>query len=351
MIRENLTNSMMTTLLGCMRKYYYRYELRLQHTSEKAALTFGSAWHRAMEARWQHKTGEEALMMAVADYQTLDELQVATLTGLLTGYYHYYPKDPIIEMQPEQQFEFPLQGSRTFNSAGKIDGIGTHEDGRSVMMEHKTTSDSVAPESDYWLRLRCNNQIMMYVDAARLCGLPAEVIYYDVTRKPTIRPKTISTLDEQGHKIVKDANGQRVMKKDNTPRESGDTAKGYVVQTRLETNEEYCQRLTDDTITRPEFYFARREVPVLDQDLNEFLVQRLEIGRMILSLRRASRSTAKPYQAWPRNSGAMNCNFCEFKEPCLQNIELNPAQPPAGFIVGERNPELAAKQGGTGNGH
>jgi hypothetical protein len=181
---------------------------------------------------------------------------------------------------------------------------------------------------------------MQYVHAARLCGLPTELILYDVTRKPSIRPKSIPVLDEAGRKIVLDAAGQRVLKKDGTPRESaGD---GMTVQTREETAEEFGQRLAEDAIARPEFYFARREVPILDQDLDEFVVQRLEISRMILSLRRASRATARPHQAWPRNCSEMTCGFCEFKDFCLQNIEVNPAQPPAGFIVGEKNPELTA---------
>jgi len=338
--RENLTASMMTTLLGCMRKFYYRYEIALQHLSEKAALTFGSAWHRAMEERWQGNTAEGTLAAALSDYETLDELQVATLTGLLTGYYKVYSADPIKDLQPEQQFEFSLDHSRTFSVAGKIDGLGTLDDGRPVLLEHKTTSASVAPESDYWLRLRNNNQIMQYVHAARLCGLPTEVIYYDVTRKPSIRPKEMPVLDGNGKKIVMDSTGQRMMKKDGSPRESSSAADGGKVQTRLETAEEYCQRLTDDAIARPEFYFARREVPILDQDLEEFVVQRLEISRMILSLRRASRTTPKPHQAWPRNCSEMQCGFCEYKEMCLQNIEVDPANPPAGFVVGEKNPEL-----------
>jgi hypothetical protein len=283
-----------------MRKYFYRYELELKHTSEAAALTFGSAWHRAMESRWNGKSAEEALSDAVGEIQPLDELQVATLTGLLTGYYKCYDHDPIKELQPEQEFLFPLDGSRTFDVAGKIDGLGIHEDGRPLLLEHKTTSDSVEPDSDYWLRLRCNNQIMQYVHASRTCGHPVELILYDVTRKPSIRQKA------------------------------------------KETVEEYGARLTADTLERPTFYFARREVPVLDQDLDEFVIQRLELSHLILGLRRASRSTAKPHQAWPRNCSSMTCNYCDYREVCLQGIEVNPALPPAGFTVGDKNPELTA---------
>lgn len=341
MKREKLTASMMNSLVGCMRKYYYRYELGLQSAVEHAALSFGSAWHRAMEARWNGQTAEEALAAALGEVEMLDELQVATLSALLTGYYKAYLTDPIKELQPEQEFQFPLQGSRTFDVAGKIDGLGTMIDCRSCLLEHKTTSDSVAPESDYWLRLRANGQIMQYVHAARTCGRQVEIILYDVTRKPQIKPKQIPVLDEAGRKIVLDANGQRVLKKDGTPRESaGD---GMALQTHEETPEEYGQRLAEDVIARPEFYFARREVPVLDQDIEEFVVQRLEISRMILSLRRASRSTAKPHQAWPRNCSGMTCQFCEYAGFCLQNISVDQANPPAGFTVGEKHPELNNK--------
>lgn len=341
MSRELLTASMMGTLVGCMRKYFYRYEIGLKSMAEHAALSFGSAWHAAMAARWLGKPADEALAAAAGEARMLDELQVATLSGLLTGYYKCYAHDPIKELRPEQEFRFPLAGSRTFDVAGKVDGLGTLDDGRPALLEHKTTSDSVTPDSDYWLRLRCNNQIMQYVHAARLCGLPVEVIYYDVTRKPSIRPKSVPVLDEAGLKIVLDAAGNRVLKKDGTPRESA--GEGCTVQNREETAEEFGQRLAEDANARPEFYFARREVPILDQDLDEFVVQRLEISRMILALRRASRATAKPHQAWPRNCSEMTCGFCEFKEFCLQNISVDLAQPPAGFTVGDRNPELSAK--------
>ena len=341
MRRERLTSSEMATLVGCMRKFYYRYEMGLQHTSEKAALTFGSAWHRAMEARWTGQNAAEALEAATAEFLTLDELQVSTLTGLLTGYYAHYEHDPIAELKPEQEFRFPLERSRTFDVAGKIDGLGTHEDGRPLLLEHKTTSDSVEPDSDYWDRLRCNNQIMQYVHAARVCGIPVELILYDVTRKPSIKPKSIPILDEQGLKIcLSNDTSERVMNKNGKPRES--SGEGMTIQTRAETAEEYGQRLTMDIATRPDFYFARREVPVLDQDMDEFVVQRLEISRMILGFRRASRAMAKPHQAWPRNSSSMQCGFCEYKGFCLQNIEVDPANPPAGFIVGEKHPELTA---------
>jgi CRISPR/Cas system-associated exonuclease Cas4 (RecB family) len=336
--REKLTATMLNTLLGCMRKFFYRFELGLQPTVTGEALSFGSAWHRAMEARWKGESAEAALAAAVAEVQNLDELQVATLAGLLRGYYAYYKNDPIKELMPEQEFAMPLARSRTFDAAGKIDGLGTLSDGRKVLLEHKTTSDPIDAESDYWLRLRANLQIMQYVHAARAHDFNVEVILYDVVKKPAIRPKEIPVLDESGKKIVLDATGQRVMKKDGSPRESaGD---GMKVQTRQESSEEFGDRLAADCAERPEFYFARREVPILDQDLAEFEIQRLALSRLLLLLRRDMKRADKPHQAWPRNCGQA-CSYCDYSEFCLQNISVDRDNPPAGFTVGDKTPELS----------
>ena len=333
-MKERLTASMQTCFLSCMRRYYYRYELCLQHTSESVALRFGSAWHKAMECRWNRKTGEEALAAALAERQNIDELQVAMLTGMLIGYYRAYENDPIEEMIAEQEFELSIAHSRSFVSAGKIDGIGRLKDGHFALIEHKTTADSLDDNSDYWLTLRFNTQILQYVSAARACGIPIEVIFYDVAHKPAIRPKDVPMLDENGAKVVVDANSQRVFNKNGEPRQSA--GEGMTLMTRLETMDEYTDRLTADVCARPTFYFARREVPVLDNDLEEFEMQRLAIARQLLYLR-----GKKSYQAWPRNCSPRNCSSCEYKGFCLQNIMVDTANPPAGFIIGEKNPELA----------
>src|SRR5690606_36744924 len=135
---------------------------------------------------------------------------------------------------------------------------------RLAIVETKTTADSIAPDSDYWLRLRFNGQLMQYVLAARTFGWDISTVIYDVVRKPAIEPRQIPLLDAEGRKVVLDANGERVLKKDGSPRESGDKEKGYTLQTRIETPEEFSDRLYQDTLARPDFYFARREVPILE---------------------------------------------------------------------------------------
>lgn len=294
-----------------------------------------------MEARWRGADYQAALTEAIPENVDLDELTAETVAALLCGYFHQYGVADTLftELKPETEFRQELPGSRSFYNAGKIDGIGVLADGRTAIAEHKTTSDDICPESDYWLRLRFNPQLLQYVSAARQMGIQIETAIYDVTRKPSIQPKQIPLLDEQGCKVVLDGAGNRVKKKDGNWRESGDAANGYVVQSRVETPKEFGDRLFNDTVARPEFYFARREVPILDQDLEEFQAQRLVVSRMILASRAQEKHQKRRSQAWPRNIGTA-CDWCEYSSFCLQNLTVDPNNPPTAFQIGNTNPEL-----------
>lgn len=294
-----LTSSRQDTLLRCPRQHYWAYEVGLRRVSDAAPLRFGSAWHRGLAARWRGMDYDAALAEALPEGVDLDEMQVATIGGLLAGYFHNNRgKEIIATIHPEVEFHHGLNGSRTFEVAGKIDGLGVLFDGRQVLIESKTTSDSLEPDSDYWLRLRFNTQVYQYVLAARDLGWDIQVVIYDVTRKPAIRQKQNETVEEFG------------------------------------------QRLADDTVERPEFYFARREVPILEQDLEEFKAHRLTAAQMIMYCRRAEKKMAKREAAWMRNISQFNCRGCAYADFCLQNISINLDRPPAGFQVGDPNPEL-----------
>lgn len=297
-MKELITASRMACLLDCPRKHYWRYECGLRRDMDALALRFGTAWHAAMEARWEKLPFNDALKAALATASDFDEATVATLSGLLAGYYARWAEDPVKELCAEVEFRSPLLNSRTFDVAGKIDGLGILHDGRLALVEHKTTSADVGPDSDYWLRLRSNPQINQYVLAARSLGWDVAAVIYDVTRKPSIRVK------------------------------------------QNETSEQYAERLAADAQERPDFYFARREVPILEDDLEEFGIQRLELARMILNFRAASRRSRLPHHGWPRHLTEMHCKTCDYASFCLQNIVPDPARPPAGFRVGAQNPEL-----------
>lgn len=306
---ELMTASRMSAMLACPRRHYWRYECGLTKEEPADALRFGSAWHRAMEALSQGQSPEDAFRAAVGEGQ-IDELAAATLWGLLLGYVDRYGADAAVKiLHQEVEFETPIDRSRTFKAAGKIDGLGTLADGRLCVIEHKTTSSSLEPDSDYWLRLRADHQIIGYVAAARALGWDVGVVVYDVVRKPSIRPCKIGR-GEEAH---------------------------------VETPEEFGARLAGDVRLRPEFYYARREVPVLEDDLVEFEALRLQVARMILDRRSEQRrmDAATPWRAWPRHVNGMLCPGCEFAAFCLQNSIPDVAHPPSGYIVTQEHVELA----------
>jgi hypothetical protein len=339
-----LTASCMSTFLRCQRMFYWRYEIGLKPVRNSHALRFGSAWHVAMECRWQGMSYEDALAQAVAKADTFEEIDVATLAAMLAGYYaRYAGENEIIKsLFHEQEFRFPLVGSRTFDVAGKIDGLGLTVFGDEALVEHKTTSEGIEADSPYWNVLRFNSQIYQYVGASRVFGWNPTKIIYDVVKKPGIRPlSNVPTLDEAGLKIVLGADGARVFKKDGSPYQTANKEKGEVVQGAPETPDQYGARLMADVTERPDYYFARRDVPILDGDIQEFEIQRLNVSRQIIALRATARRAVRPEHAFARNCGKMTCGVCDFSAFCMQNLAVDPASPPAGYVIGDKHAELS----------
>ena len=343
-----LTSSRLACARSCQRKHYYRYELGLSRIRSADALRFGAAFHRGLESRNKGADEATAITQASAGYEQVPQwadpvewaVERETLRSLLAGHFWRYSEDNLQFVAVEQSFQTPLLNpgsghpSRLFLAAGKIDGIVKLADGRLAVLEYKTAGEEIGPDSEYWLRLRCDPQISMYILGARAMGFDVSTVLYDVTRKPTISPKLIPTLDDQGRKIVLDANGKRVFKKDGTPRESASTADGFVLQQKTESPEQYGERVLADIGERPDHYFSRREVPRLEEELAEF---RLELWQQAQQLRDAQRS-----DRWFRNVGKMTCSYCSFSSLCLNSIQVNPDAPPAGYeVLADVHPELS----------
>jgi len=296
-MKDLLTASRMSSFLFCQRKHFWRYEIGLRRQVDADALRFGTAWHTAMESRWNKASLDVAFQAAISD-KTLDKVQAETLSGMLVGYYSLYQDDPVKTVHPEVEFRYPLAGSRKFEVAGKIDGLCVMQDDSLALLEHKTAGCDIGPDSDYWIRLRGNPQVMQYILAARQLGWDVSRVIYDVARKPAIRVK------------------------------------------QNETPEQFGERLAIDTKERPEFYFARRDVPILEDDLAEFEIQRNVLARQILTCRAEARRHDHQERGFPRNIGEMTCKLCDYSSFCLQNVIPDLNHPPAGFTVGEIHTEL-----------
>lgn len=357
-----LTHSRMSCFKQCPRKHYYRYELGLRKSDDARPLRMGSAVHLGLDMRAQGFSIDETVDTAIAGYAEVPQwaahddeklhewlVERVTVEKLLRGYFWYWenaqvpPELHVAEIvESEKSFDLPIKNPETgattsvFRVGGKRDKIVWLGDGRLAVMEHKTTGDDVGPDSDYWKRLRLDQQISLYVVAARDQGHDVSTVLYDVIRKPSISPRQIPLLDADGVKIVLDAAGNRVMLANGKKwRESGDSEKGYVLQSRVETDKEFGDRLMLDIADRPEFYFQRREIPRLESDLAEF---RAELWQQQQAIRESARN-----RRHFRNTAACIAPYrCEYLDMCGGSIDTENV--PAGFaFVTELHPELAGE--------
>jgi RecB family exonuclease len=325
-----LTHSAESAFKTCPRKFFLQYELGLRPAHQSEPLRLGNAVHVGLETL-KNGGDEEMAGQVVRDvYDTSDRpgyltpeefaIEADTAVALTRGYARRWKDQNVIEyVAVELPFDLPITNPQTghatpvFRSAGKIDAIVRLPDGRLALMEHKTTSDELSPDSDYWRRLMMDSQISRYVLAARELGYDVQTTIYDVIRKPGIKPKNVAKADR-----------------------AWATSQGFYFGLKLtaecperETPEMYGARLLHDTVERPDFYFARNEIPRLDTDIEEFRFEQWQIQRTIRQAQQDGR--------WYRNTNACVHPYrCQFFDVCRGlKGNVNEEIPP-GFRRAER---------------
>lgn len=262
----------------------------------------------------------EELAVALTAIKSDDLFSAAKARAMVTVYDELWRENwrgyQIVDV--EREFAFPLLNpetegtSRSFSEAGKMDALlRRRSDGKLIVLEHKTTSDDVAPESNYWDRLRMDTQVSKYFLGAMQTGQDVGGVIYDVMGKPGQRQSQIPMRDEAGSKIVLDVNGNRVRTKDGKKwRETGDTEAGYVVQARPETPGEFEARILEVLRENPFGFYAQKEISRLDSDILEYMSDAWQLSQQILYFRKQA--------LWPRNPNACTAfnRTCEFFDLC-----------------------------------
>ena len=347
---EILTNSCLNCFKSCRRKFYFAYEKGWRPICEIETLRFGEIIHFGIDAMAKYLTLAEIETEVRSRYE-FSESELKTLPDannaitklryecetaicLLKGYWSAWWESTVQIIQSESVFNLPIINpetggtSRTFEQGGKRDRLAKLPDGRLALVETKTTSENIEPGSDYRNVLGLNSQICMYFEAYQAEGIDVETTLYDVIKKPSIRPSLVALTDEAGLKIVLDTDGNRVCKKDGEPRQTADTEKGYVLQTREMTPQEWSAKLTADIASRPEFYFQRFEVPLLQTDREQFRTELWEISQDLLACRNKGR--------WYRNTSSCRQwnRLCSYYPLCSGQLSSDNGVP-TGFRVAD----------------
>jgi hypothetical protein len=268
------------------------------------------------------------------------ELIAAKCRGLLHGYDARWRESAYVPVNVERLvtsiFVNPetRASSRTFSLAGKIDVLASHH-GRTVLVDHKTTSQEIAdPASPFWRQLTVEGQVNHYLLLLWLNGEKCDEAMWDVMRKPAISPKAITKTDCKA--ILASQRDGKYPYFDRWV-----TIEKPATWDQRETLEMYEARLAHDcTFERPDWYFQRRTIPRLDAEIIEYAHELWNHGQEIIHTRATKRHD--------RNSGA--CMLygapCKFLGICSGHDRPDSANwQPKATVHGEL-PELDSGNGG-----
>jgi hypothetical protein len=288
-----LTNSRASAFRECPRKCFYLYEAGIRTVKTETPLRFGSQFHKGLEI--YNKTGdidkgiEEAIkpysfyppwILTPDDRQRFIDERTVLIELLAAHVDHWSRLDPIQVIKPEAVFIVPIINPRTghrskiFDAAGQRDAIAIWRR-KNALVEYKTTSADISPESVYWQRLQLDSQISHYFLGGLMEGIALDTVLYDVTRKPKAELfyRQMYPVLEDGLKVlVWKADGTRVTNKDGSPAQRCPAGKTEEIETvaALETIESHAERIRADITERPEAYFQRREIARSRAEIEEY---------------------------------------------------------------------------------
>lgn len=322
---ELMTQSRLRAYRRCARLESLQYVQGWRPVADSEALAFGTLWHAALEVWWQTLSLDDA-MCAVAG-AAKDTYTQAKLDVMIEGYHATWTGQQLETLAVEEAFRAPLlnpatmAASRTYELAGKIDARvivrnGSVYDGQEMIVEHKTTSEDIAPGADYWAKLAMDPQLSVYTIGAESLGHPTAGAIYDVARKPMLRPAKATAPESR--KYTKDG-------------------KLYANQREVdETPDEFRARLREAVFGDLSAYFARQIIPRTESQIRDFLFDAWEQSRTMRESHLAQRA--------PRNPDACHAfGRCPFWSCCADGMD--PAEHPDLFRrIEDVHPELTADE-------
>jgi hypothetical protein len=281
---ERLSASRLSIFRDCPRRYAHTYVMGRVPIAEPSALTFGRAWHEALE-QWWLAGPDAAIGWLVSKADSISAEDGARIASMLT--YYNPPRERYSVVGTEKEYTVPIVNPDTRHPVRgytfylrldvEVVEIAT---GDRWIVEHKTTSDEIIGFGPYWQRLQIDAQVAFYLIATKARG-----VMYDVVRKPMLR---ISKADEQ-------------------------RAAAY----EIDLSVAYQERISEAISAEPEKYYQFRAVEKTADDLAEAQADLYEQVQMLHACHRRG--------MYPRNSNACRALYgtCPYLGVCTGQALLS----------------------------
>lgn len=306
-----LTNSRAKDFRACNRLHHIRYNLAIQPVEQSEEARFGTLWHDGQEAWWRavmaglHEDDWLGAALSAIALKASDPLDRTRAEALILGYHLRWKDEDYEVLAVEVEFVCDLinpatgAASRTFQVAGKVDGVvRARSSQRVLLLEHKSSSEDIGVGSEYWRRLTLDSQISTYFPGLRSLGFDVQGCLYDVIAKPKQQLLQATPVDLR-----------KYAKK---------TGELYANQReRDESIEEYKARVTAHIADNPDRYFQRGEVVRLPEEEEDAAYDAWQTARAIRDAQVANRH--------PRNPDACSRygRTCSYFDVCCRLASLD----------------------------
>jgi len=380
----HISASAISALKACPQRFRLAYREGLRLATDTDSQRMGTNWHSMHEVYNLHKGiaihagGEEVDggLAGVVEYlngsyermpasKTAKEwaLERQILLTSFIGYLWYWQNDPVEVLASEVPFDLPLHAPRVglplplheVVRVGKFDHVIRWQ-GMVGCMERKSTSRSIAADSDYWDKAKKDTQVSMYAlafhdlvesegnDILSAAGVefrldePRGNTLFDVWHKPTIKPAMLTQKETaefittgvycgQTFKVNAGFNvtsNIRLVCVGGEYAEVDPGKKGFAIR---ETVEMFGARLLADIHERPEFYFARKEIVRTDQEIRKFRHELFNIYEM----QRLFDKTGHWYENEQNCRATFPCSYIPICFGCGADAVCDGKSVPAGF--------------------
>jgi hypothetical protein len=192
------TYSSIRTFQTCPQMYKYKYVDLIKRRQISHTLFFGKAFHAAIEAWYMGKPDID-----LSD--VLDSIERLKLKALIEGYKIRYQDDNRIGLLCEVTVSLRLKKPMDHvEIRGKTDRLRYGQTRTITPYETKTSSEDIAPGSQYWVKLQQDLQVNLYHLMLTSAEYNVPMFVYDVVAKPKQRLRKGETEDEFYERLIED---------------------------------------------------------------------------------------------------------------------------------------------------